>query len=143
MVAFITSLLLGLLGCLAVHLYGKRRSVDAPLSWGQAMAGAFFVFLLFVVWYGIVPHQWMDWADNDLGWRADEYLVESSGSPLEGKWPLDVNMRALRDIVAVNIYGVAMVLHVVMWMQWQNRGKERPAAPEPTSQYGRPLVRKG
>lgn len=142
MVAFITSLAIGLLGCVAVYLYGKRRPVGASLSWGEAMLAATLVFFLFVWWYAIIPHQWLDWADNELSWRADTYLVQATGSPLEGNWPLDINLVVVRDVIATLIYGLALTLHVALWMAWQNRGKERPAK-VPASQYGRPLLRKG
>ena len=39
------------------------------------------------------------------------------------------------------IYVGFLVLHVAMWMIWQNRGKTKPAEIE-TSTYGRPLVRR-
>jgi hypothetical protein len=123
-------------------VYGKRRPVDAPLTWGAAMVAATIVFWIFVWWYAIIPHQWLEWADNELNWRSDELIVEAEGSPLEGQWPLDVNMVVVRDVIAVSIYGVALVLHVALWMWWQNRGKEKPVE-EPTSQYGRPLVKQG
>lgn len=146
MVAFVTSSLIGLLGCVAVLVYGRRRSVGAPLSWGQAMVAAMFAFFMFFWWYGVIPHQWLNWADTDLGWRTDAYLVQS-GQALFGQewlnwWPLDVNLQAVRDIIVVGIYGVGLVLHVALWMIWQDRGKERPIA-IPASRYGRPLVRKG
>jgi hypothetical protein len=141
-VALITTLLIGLLGCAVIYLYGKRRPVDAPLTWGQAMAGAFFVFFMFVIWYAILPHQWLDYADNELNWTSDELIMEADGSPLEGSWPLDVNMIVVRDTVVILLHGLGLTLHVALWMIWQNRGKEKPVE-EPTSQYGRPLVRKG
>ncbi len=46
----------------------------------------------------------------------------------------------MRDLVAVVIYGVLLVVNVVMWMLWQNRGEKK--APEiETSRFGRPLVK--
>lgn len=142
MVAFVTSLVIGLLGCLAVLLYGRRRPVGAGLSWGQAMGAAMFAFFLFFWWYGVIPHWWIQWADSELGWRSDSYLIQATGSPLDGGWPLDITMVAVRDVVATMIYGLGLTLHVGLWAIWQDRGKERPAKVQ-TSQYGRPLVRKG
>jgi hypothetical protein len=129
-VAFTTSTLLGLLGCLAVWLYGKRRPVGALFFW----------------FYGVIPHYWLAWADNELNWRSDVYLAQS-GQALFGQewlswWPLDIPMLVVRDIIVTNIYIVGLVIHVALWMLWQNRGKERPAT-VPASRYGRPLVRKG
>lgn len=142
MVAFVTSLVIGLLGCLAVLGQARRRPVGAPLSWGQAMMASGFVFFLFYWWYGVIPHWWIEWADSDLGWRSDSFLIQATGSPLEGHWPLDINMVVVRDVVATMIYGLGLTLHVGLWAMWQDRSKERPVA-VPTSQYGRPLVRKG
>jgi hypothetical protein len=145
-VAFATTTLLGLLGCLAVWRYGKRRPVGAPLTWGEAMAAASFAFLLFFWFYGVIPHYWLTWADNELNWRSDVYLAQA-GQALFGQewlswWPLDIPMLVLRDVIVSVIYGAGLGLHVMLWVVWQNRGKERPAV-VPASRYGRPLVRKG
>jgi hypothetical protein len=145
-VAFITSLLIGILGCAAALIYGRRRPVGAPLTWGEAMVAGTYVFLMFFWWYGVIPHQWLDWADNELGWRADTYVVQA-GQSLFGQdwlnwWPLDITREAVRDIIVVNIYVVALALHIALWALWQDRAKERPVE-VPASRYGRPLVRKG
>ena len=50
--------------------------------------------------------------------------------------------QVIRDLVAVVIYGIALGGNVVMWRQWQERGKADDA-PKPTSEYGRPLIREG
>ena len=76
MVAFVTALLIGLAGCAAVLIYGRRRPVGAPLSWGEAMAAAMFAFLMFFWWYGVIPHQWIDWADRELVWSKSKFLVQ-------------------------------------------------------------------
>jgi hypothetical protein len=141
-VAFATSLILGLIGCVAVVIYGKRRPVGAPISWGEAMLAATFAFLMFFWWYGVIPNQWLDWADNELNWRSDAYLVQSGGSGLDGHWPIDINKQVLRDIIVVGIYGLGLGLHVGLWAIWNDRSKERPVE-APASRYGRPLVRKG
>jgi hypothetical protein len=145
-VAFVTSSLIGLLGVVAVLLYGRRRPVGAPLSWGQAMVAAMYAFFLFFWWNGVIPHYWLTWADNELNWRSDSYFARA-GQSLFGQewlnwWPIDIPKVAVRDIIVVGIYVIALALHIVMWALWQDRGKERPAA-IPASRYGRPLVRKG
>jgi hypothetical protein len=153
-VAFVTSLLLGLAGCGAVLLYGRRRPVGAPLTWGEAMVAAAFTFLMFFWWYGVIPHYWLSWADNELGWRTDSYLAIAGKGPFTDQlpgwwpdltwswWPLDITMQVVRDMIVVAIYGLGLGLNVLLWMRWQDRAKERPVA-IPASRYGRPLVRKG
>jgi len=51
----------------------------------------------------------------------------------------------LRDLIAVLIYVVFLGGQMALWAWWQKRGKKAEAAAqiEPTSDYGRPLVRKG
>jgi hypothetical protein len=144
-VAFVTASLIGVLGCVAVLVYGKRRPVGAPISWGEAMLAATFAFLMFFWWYGVIPNQWLNWADNELNWRSDAYFIQH-GQGLFGMtwswWPIDIPKQVIRDLVVVVIYGIGLALHVALWAVWQDRSKERPKE-IPASRYGRPLVRKG
>ena len=142
MIAFATSLLLGFAGSGAVVLYSKRRTPGAPLSWGEAMAGATFAFVLFNLWYGVIPHQWITLADNEWGWRTDRLVY--------GPWdvlrpnrflPMTIHYQVLRDIIVTVIYGIGLTLHVFHWVQWNNRAKAKPEI-VPTTTYGRPLARK-
>jgi hypothetical protein len=136
-VAFIMTLIVGFAGVGAVLLFGRRRPVGAPLSWGEAMAAATFAFFLFFWWYGVIPHQWLTYADNELGWTVDNYLIEPTGNQ-----PLTISMLVIRDFVVLGIYGLGIAFHVGLWAVWQDRAKEKPKA-IPASRYGRPLVREG
>ena len=142
MIAFITSLIIAIAGNVAVVLYSKRRTPGQPLSWGEAMLAATFAFLLFNLWYGVVPHQWITLADNEWGWRSDR-LVAGPWGILEANrfLPFTITYVVLRDLIVVGIYGVAMGLHVFHWVQWQDRAKVKPVV-EPTTTYGRPLARR-
>ena len=140
MVAFVVSLVALGLSVAAVLAYARRRPPGAVLTWGEAMGAATFAFFVMFLAYGIVPHQWLAWADNELKWRKDKLLF-GPGDIIQQGVPFTVSYEALRDIIAVVIYGIALVLHVALWMMWQNRGKAKPAE-LPTSPYGRPLVRR-
>jgi hypothetical protein len=137
LVAFICTLLVGFAGVAGVVLFGRRRPIGAPLSWGEAMAAAVAAMFLFVWWYAVIPHQWLTWAEGELSWRADKLLLEPTGNQ-----PITVSYKALADTIAVVIYGVGIALHVGLWAFWNDRGKKKPAE-IPASRYGRPLVRKG
>jgi hypothetical protein len=137
LVAFISTLLVGFVGVAAVVLYGRRRPIGAPLSWGEAMAAAVFAMFLFLWWYGVIPHQWLTYAEGELSWRPDKLILEPTGVQ-----PVTVSYKTLADIIAVVIYGVGIALHVGLWAVWNDRGKRKPAE-VPASRYGRPLVRKG
>ena len=148
MVAFAVSLLVTAAMVWGLDVYRQRCPVDKEFTWGEAMLFATYVFLVLFWAYGVVPHQWLTWADSELNWRPDRFIVGPS-MPWTGdqgivEWALPFTMTYLviRDLVAVGIYGVALAGNIVMWNQWQNRGVEKEEA-EPTSEYGRPLVREG
>jgi hypothetical protein len=137
LVAFISTLVVGILGVVAALLFSRRRPVGAPLSWGEAMAAAVFTMFMFLWWYAIIPHQWLTYAGSELHWTPDRLLIRPT--PVQ---PLTVSYETLRDIIAVGIYGIGIALQVTLWAVWNDRGKKAPA-PVPASRYGRPLVRKG
>ncbi len=140
MVALVVSMVALLLGVGLVRWVGQRRPIGTPTTWGEAMVGALWVFLLMFLAYGVVPHQWLTWADTELSWRSDRFLAGPGAVLLE--LPFEVSYRALRDIVVVGIYGAFIVGQVVLWAQWQRRGQTKaPAALTATSSFGRPLVK--
>tara|TARA_Y100000588_G_scaffold140549_1_gene154517 strand:- start:1346 stop:1801 length:456 start_codon:yes stop_codon:yes gene_type:complete len=148
MVAFVVSIIATVVMVGGIRWYQDRTPQDHSFTWGEAMAFATYVFFLFFWIYGVVPHQWLQWADSELNWRPDRYLVgptlgfTGDQGIVEWALPFTMTYQVIRDLVAVAIYGVALGGNVVMWMQWQNRGKE-DEAPAPTSEYGRPLVKEG
>ena len=149
MVAFVGSLIVSALMTASIIWYSKRRPVGTPLSWGEAMFGATYVFLVMFWVYGVVPHQWLAWADNELGWRSDSYLLGPSSTstlPVLENLPFNVSKQAVRDIIATLIYGAYLAGHVALFVLWQGRGdaaaRKQKAIEERTTAYGRPLARK-
>jgi hypothetical protein len=147
-VAFLFSLGLTLLLTFAVIPFGKRRPIGAPLSWGQSMFAAMYVFAVMFLAYGVVPNQWLLHVQNEKKWRADKLLF-GPGSILKpkafgGHFPFTINYLQLGDALVTIVYVVFLALHVYMWTWWQKRHKPKPGAGElAVSTFGRPLVRKG
>ena len=147
MVALVLSFVIAVGGFGGIVAYGKRRPVGAPLSWGEAMAGAAAAFALMFWAYGVVPHQWLLYAENELRWRSDKILVgpQLPFSGDEGLFeyflPFTLSFENLSHLVAVGIYGLFLGMHVAGWAIWQDRAKQKPV--ELTSGYGRPLVKQG
>ncbi len=148
--AFTLSWLIALAMVAGILEYAKRRPADAPMSWGEANIGAMYVFLLLFWIYGIVPHQFLSYADNELPWRVDRLLVGPTGLGFtdgEGllSWilPFEITYLVVRDIFAVTIYGLALAGNIAMFAVWQGRGKVAPTEVVEQSTYGRPLVREG
>ena len=139
MVAFVASVLISVLLFAGGIWYMGRRSADVAGTWGEAMVGAVYVFGTLFWVFGVVPHQFILWADSDLGWTVDRFLV-GPGEVL-GELPFDIPYTAIRDIMVVNIHVVYVVAWVKVWAAWQDRGKAAPVAEPVRSDYGRPLVK--
>ncbi|HEX4904396.1 MAG TPA: hypothetical protein VFU93_03010 [Acidimicrobiales bacterium] len=120
-------------------LYGRRRPVGTPITWGEAMFGSMVVFAAIFLIYGVVPHQWLAYADNELGWRKDK-IVMGPGDIIDKGLPFTLTYEAIRDFIAAGIYIVALGIQIALWAMWQNRGKSKPKEIE-TSAFGRPLVK--
>ena len=43
--------------------YAKRRPKGTPISWGEAMLAAVYVFGTMFLAFGVVPHQWIAHSD--------------------------------------------------------------------------------
>lgn len=139
---FFISLLLCVVAGVIFMILVRRPKPELPPTWAQSMLGATAVFALFLLIYGVVPHEWLTWADSSLGLREDRLLLDTG--------VIDFSGRALRDIVASLIYIIFLGLNTVMWIMWQKRGTAKPkaapaaATPEPagTSAFSRPVTKK-
>lgn len=147
-VAFVASWLISLVALIPVFWMMRTRPADKEATWGEAMIGATYVFFVLFWIYGTVPHQWLTFAESELNWRSDQKLIgpplpwDSSQGILGWALPFDLTYAAIKDIIAVLIYGVGLVANVAIFSIWQKRGDtiEAPAI-ESQSRYGRPLVR--
>ena len=142
--AFIVALLVTLGLTYLVIPIGRRRPVGKPLSWGEAVAAATYVYAVMFLAYGVVPHQWLTHAQNEKRWRADRIFI-GHALTAQHRWswlPIDITLAALGDMIAVLIYVIFLGLHIYMFSWWQKRGRAKPAE-LPTSTFGRPLVRRG
>jgi hypothetical protein len=127
--------------------YAKRRPQGTPTSWGEAMLASVYAFGVMFIAFGVVPHQWIDHADKELGWSRQKMLngpFDIVQSKANGGWfPFNITYEAIRDSVVVLIHVWYFGLIIFLWKMWQTRGERAKAAKEiTTSTYGRPLVRK-
>lgn len=145
MVAFFGSVLVALVMSIVIVRYARRRPTGTPLTWGEAMVGATYVFFLLFWIYGVVPHQLLTWTQNELKWRTDAILVGHGAHPwgplgFLKQSPVIMSKSTVGDILVVAVYGAGLTGHVLLWSIWQNRGKQKSTEVE-TSRYGRPLVK--
>src|SRR5262249_49374572 len=123
-------------------VYGKRRPVGKPLSWGEGMVAAVYVFFTMFMAYAVVPNQWLLHVQNGLGWRSDKKVFGPGNifqaQSLGGSFPFEINYLQVGDAIAALMYIVFLGLQLYLFSWWQKRGKVKPSAELATSTYGRP-----
>ena len=145
-VRYIMAVSLFMVFLIPFFVVANRRKVGEDLTWGEAMVAAVYVFFLLFWLYGVIPHEFLNWADAELAWRPDKKIIgpEASWQWLHGLWtaiPLTINKQIFRDILAVLIYAVGLGGFIWAFGFWNKRGVTK-AEVESTSAYGRPLVSK-
>ena len=143
--AFLFSFFLTLVLIAAIIVVGRRRPADRKATWGEAMFGSAYVFAVMFISFGVVPHQWIDHADKNLGWRKDKVIFGPFGilkpKAFGGPFPFTMSFEAIRDIIVVVIHVFYFVLMGFIFAWWQKRGEVKTKEVK-TSSYGRPLMRK-
>jgi hypothetical protein len=140
-VAFVSSVVITALLVGIIFWYARKREVGQYLTWGDAMVSASYIFFLMFWVYGVVPHQFITWADGELNWRPDR-LIAGPGEFITEYVPVDISYQTIRDLIVVGIYGIAIAGNVWLWAWWQKRGQKKDETPEiAASDYGRPLVK--
>lgn len=143
MAALITSIVITTLMIAGVIGYGKRRPIDRQTSWGEAMLGSAFVFMLLLMVFGVVPDRWVRLTDNEWGWSVEKMLFTEGqfidGNPITFP-PMRMDLKKVSDVVVVIQHIVALVGLPLLWMWWQKRDQKKAVA-EPVSDFGRPLVK--
>lgn len=132
-----------LLAAATVYLVVVPKS-PRPATWAQAMAGAVFVFALFILGYGVIPSEWIIFANAYLQWDETQFILNQNSIV-----PFDITRNVARDVVAVLIYVFFLGTNLALWSLWQKRktaderAAEAPAEEAAgTSPYGRPVTRK-
>jgi hypothetical protein len=145
--AFLFSFFLSTGMAFAVIPYSKRRPKGTPVSWGEAMLAAVYVFGVMFLAFGVVPHQWIAHSDANLLWTKSKIIYGPfdllKPKALGGHFPFTASYEAVRDIVVVVLHVWYFGLILFLWGVWQKRGDATPGTEVATSTYGRPLVRKG
>ncbi len=148
-VRYIVSVLLLMALLIPFFVMADKREPGAPLTWGEAMVAAVYVFFVLFWLYGVVPHEYLNWADAELSWRPDKKVIGIDGQWASwwgfwGTFPMTISKVFFRDIIAVLIYGVGLGGFIWAFAHWNDRAKKaaEQAAEKPVSTYGRPLIAK-
>jgi hypothetical protein len=147
--AFVSSVIVLIVGIAICMFVARRRPPGTPLTWGEALVAATFITGMMLLAYGVIPNAWLHYAQDELKWRADAYGIPlightffKSGITFFGHGRILIAKQAIGDIIVTVIYGALLTVHFTLWAQWQRRGKKAAETPAiETSQFGRPLRR--
>jgi len=121
-----------------------KKSAE-PATWAQTFVGAFFVWVMLTLGYGVIPSEWIIFGNSYLNFDSASFLLRRD------QWashlpPFDITRDKFVDSVAAGIYVVVLVLNVALFVAWQKRKVVEPgaeaegAAPEEPTKTG-PLAR--
>lgn len=116
--------------------------LNQPMTWARAGIAATVTFMALVFYFGMVPSEWLNYAQTDLDWSSQRVAVTIPPALVLGN-NVEISWAVLKDSIqmgySLGLLGFAGLLAV----QLQKMKEGRPASAEPVekrSPYGRPLV---
>jgi hypothetical protein len=117
--------------------------LNQKMTWARATVAALISWLALVFFFGMVPSEWLNFAQTDLDWSSQRVAVSIPpilvlGNTVELSWAM------VKDSISMGYHVVMLVVSAVLALQIQKIKAGRPASAAPvekTSPYGRPLVK--
>lgn len=117
--------------------------LNQRMTWARATVAALLAWLTLVFFFGIVPSEWLNYAQTDLNWSSQRVAVAIPpflvlGNTVELSWAM------VKDSISMGYHLVMLGAAAVFALQIQKIKEGRPASAEPVekrSPYGRPLVK--
>ena len=117
--------------------------LNQKMTWARATVAAMITFVALVFFFGMVPSEWLNFAQTDLDWSSQRVAVTIPPVLVLGN-EINISYAVIKDsiqmVYSLGLLGVAAVLAI----QIQKIKEGRPASSAPVekkSPYGRPLVR--
>jgi len=124
------------IGALFLWFIGRK------LTWARATFGAFLAWIQLVLYFGVIPSEWLNLTQGPLEFTAQRVAFTIPKWLVLGN-EVDVSLSALKDVVSGAYNTVMLGAAIVFAYKIQDWGKKKPdaAAEEKQSVYGRPLVK--
>ncbi len=116
--------------------------LNQRMTWARATVAAFIGWVALVFFFGIVPSEWLNFAQTDLEWGNDAAITIPPILVLNNE--LALSYSAIKDAISMGYHVVMLGLGGVLALQIQKMKKGRPPEKMPEAQrspYGRPLVK--
>jgi hypothetical protein len=118
--------------------------LNQRMTWARATTAALITFVALVFYFGMVPSEWLNFAQTDLDWSSQRIAVSIPPWLVLGN-TVDISYAAIKDTIQMTYSLGMLAVAAVLAIQIQKIKEGRPAsvaAPaEKKSPYGRPLVK--
>ena len=117
--------------------------LNQKMTWARATAAAFITFVALVFYFGIVPSEWLNFAQTDLDWSSQRVFLAIPPWLVLGN-EVAISYAAVKDSIQMGYSLGLLAVGAVLAIQIQKIKEGRPASAAPAekkSPYGRPLVR--
>jgi len=117
--------------------------LNQRMTWARATIAALITWIALVFFFGMVPSEWLNYAQTDLDWSSQRVAV-AIPPPLVLGNTVELSWAMVKDSISMGYHIVMLVVSAVLALQIQKIKDGRPASAAPlekTSPYGRPLVK--
>jgi hypothetical protein len=107
----------------AYGLIKTPKKSNETATWVQTIVGAMFVWFMFALGYGVIPHEWLTFANSYLNFDSSSFLMHKNRI-----LHFDITRDKAADAVAALIYVVVLGLNIYFFAAWQKRKVAEPVA---------------
>ena len=134
-----------ILGATTISLVGAalRWVLNQKMTWARATVAALIAWVALVFYFGMVPSEWLSYAQTDLDWSS-QTIAFTIPPVLVLDNTVDISFAVIKDMISMGYHIVGLGAAAVLGIQLQKikEGRPKGAAPaEKKSPYGRPLVK--
>jgi hypothetical protein len=119
--------------------------LNLRMTWSRAVFTAFLTWLELVIIFGMVPSEWLNFAQTDLDWSSQKVALVVPPILVLGN-TVEISYAMLKDSISMGYHLVMLAAAAIFTLEVQKIRKGRPVSaekPEKRSPYGRPLVKGG
>jgi hypothetical protein len=124
---------IGLVGA-AIVIRQPKRSAE-PATWAATVLGVLFVWFMFALGYGVIPHEWLTFGNSYLNFDSSSFVLHKNTII-----PFDITRDKVVDSVAALIYVVVLGLNIAFFVAWQKRKVRAPATEETAAEEAGPIT---
>ncbi len=117
--------------------------LNQRLTWARALFASFISWIELVIIFGMVPSEWLNFAQTDLDWSSQRVALTIPPVLVLGN-DVQLSYAAIKDSISMGYHLVMLGAAAVFVLQLQKIKKGPPASADKApsrSPYGRPLIR--